>query len=67
VEAALDLLRDRALTMAQIAAAVGVADAAALHHLIRRATGQPPQAFRSGPAARTGASATTSAGTNRHR
>ena len=50
VEAALDLLRDRSLSMAQIAAAVGVADAAALHHLIRRATGQPPQAFRPGAA-----------------
>ncbi|WP_054812029.1 GlxA family transcriptional regulator [Nocardia arizonensis] len=47
VEAALDLLRDPHRSIADVARAVGLADASALNRLLRRTTGKPPGAFRS--------------------
>ncbi|OHT67987.1 AraC family transcriptional regulator [Mycobacteroides chelonae] len=46
VEAALDLLRDPRRSIADVAAAVGVADASTLNRLIRRTTGRSPGSFR---------------------
>jgi transcriptional regulator GlxA family with amidase domain len=46
VEIAVDLLRDRRRGLDEVARAVGVADAASLHRLMRRVTGRSPGSFR---------------------
>ncbi|WP_083889247.1 GlxA family transcriptional regulator [Nocardia pneumoniae] len=47
VEAALDLLRDPNRSVADVAQAIGLADASTLNRLLRRTTGHPPGSFRS--------------------
>jgi transcriptional regulator GlxA family with amidase domain len=52
LERALHLLRTTRMPLEQIAAGVGLADAATLHRLVKRHTGRSPGALRPGAAAR---------------